>query len=294
MSYLADELKERGNKAFREGNYQEAQDLYTQAVQKYSRNPLIFTNRANVRLKLQNWDGAVNDCLKSIEVTGPNDSTHKAFYFLAQAQLALHHPHEALSSALTAYEQVLHPAPGAKISPRDIETFSSFVLRCKKAKFTARDRERLRRQGDLRAELEETLETNKKRELDDVSHQLESGVFAQVEATERNAEIQSNFEHKVAELRALFAAVDPEHYKPREIPDHLIDMITFEPMHDPVITKNGHSYERATIYEHLKHSPMDPLTREPLTIDELRSNFGLKAACDEFWESGAREWTVDW
>lgn len=70
--------------------------------------------------------------------------------------------------------------------------------------------------------------------------------------------------------------------------------ITFEPMHDPVMTRNGHSYERATIYEHLKRSKTDPLTREPLTVDELRPNFGLKAACDEFWESGASDWIIDW
>lgn len=76
-SYQADQLKEQGNQAFRQGSYQEAEDLYTQAVQKYSRNPLIFTNRANARLKLQKWEGAVNDCLKSIEITGPNGQNHK-------------------------------------------------------------------------------------------------------------------------------------------------------------------------------------------------------------------------
>jgi STIP1 family protein 1 len=213
---------------------------------------------------------------------------------VAQAQLALHHPHEALSSALMAYEQVLHPAPATKISPRDMETFSAFVLKCKKAKFAVRDRERLRRQGNLRAELEEVFEASKQRDLDDVSRQLETMSIGQVEATERNEEIQSNFDRKTSDLRILFAAANPANQKPREIPDHLVDMITFEPMHDPVITKNGHSYERATIYEHLKRSPTDPLTRDPLTIDDLRSNFGLKAACDEFWESGASEWVTDW
>ena len=90
MSYLADQLKEKGNDAFRKGEYIEAEDLYTQAVQKYSRNPLIFTNRANVRLKLQRWDGAVNDCLKSIEITGPNGQNHKAFYFLGKAGSMCH------------------------------------------------------------------------------------------------------------------------------------------------------------------------------------------------------------
>ena len=209
--------------------------------------------------------------------------------------MALHHPHEALSSALTAYDQVRYPlSPAAKISPKDLETFSAFVLKCKKAKFSIRDRDRLRRQGDLRAELEETLETNKQRDLDDVSRQLENLTLGQVEASERNQEIMLNFDNKIAELKTVFAIVDPANHKPREIPDHLIDMITFEPMHDPVMTKMGHSYERATIYEHLKRSPTDPLTRDPLRMDDLRNNFGLKAACDEFWESGASEWIIDW
>src|ERR1700753_1813891 len=86
MSYLADQLKEQGNIAFRNGEFVEAEDYYTQAIQKYSRNPLIFTNRANVRLKLQRWDGVVNDCLKSIEITGANGQNHKAFYFLGKAE----------------------------------------------------------------------------------------------------------------------------------------------------------------------------------------------------------------
>ncbi|KAM0708180.1 hypothetical protein Q7P35_004830 [Cladosporium inversicolor] len=298
----ADALKAQGNTAFKNGDFALAEDFYTQAVQRFSRNPLLFTNRANARLKLQRWEGAVNDCLKSIEISnaaggstgGRVPQNHKAYYFLAQAQLSLHHPNEALSSALTAYEQVREPAPTTKTSPKDLETFSAFVLTCKKAKFAVRDRDRERRQGGLRAEFEDTLERNKQRDLDEVSRSLQTGEMGQVEAYERNQEILSNFESKCQELRSVFALADPANHKPREIPDHLVDMITFEPMHDPVMTRNGHSYERATIYEHLKRSKTDPLTREPLTIAELRPNFGLKAACDEFWESGASDWIIDW
>ncbi|KAM0718955.1 hypothetical protein Q7P37_006027 [Cladosporium fusiforme] len=312
MAHLADALKEQGNKAFKNGDFLEAEDFYTQAVQKFSRNPLLFTNRANARLKLQRWEGAVNDCLKSIEVSGKGVQNHKAYYFLDQEAnatftqpgvvlntailllLSLHHPNEALSSALTAYDQVRNPAPTTKTSPKDLETFSAFVLKCKKAKFSVRDRDRLRRQGDLRAEFENTLELNKQRDLDEVSRDLQEGMLGQVEAYERNQEVMSNFEGKVNELRSVFALADPTNQKPREIPDHLIDMITFEPMHDPVMTINGHSYERSTIYEHLKRSKTDPLTREPLSMNDLRPNYGLKAACDEFWESGASDWIIDW
>lgn len=84
----ADALKERGNAAFKTGDFAAAEDFYTQAVQKFSRNPLLFTNRANARLKLQRWEGAVNDCLKSIEISNANSAgraqNHKAYYFLGE------------------------------------------------------------------------------------------------------------------------------------------------------------------------------------------------------------------
>lgn len=295
-AHQAHQLKEKGNLLFRDSDYTGAEDLYTQAIQRYSRNPLIFTNRANTRLKLHKYEAAVNDCLKSIEILGPNAQNHKAWYFLAQAQLALNHPNEALASALKAYEQVKTPvSAAAKIGARDLEAFGEFVLRCKKAKFGARERERLRRQGDLCAEVEELLDGRRKREVGEVERRLEEREVGAVEAGERREEIDAAFERKVGDLKAVFAAAGSSGMeKKREIPDYLVDMVTFEVMHDPVMTKNGHSYERATIVEHLKRSPTDPLTREPLTVADLRSNYGLKAACDEFWESGASEWLVDW
>lgn len=85
-SLQADVLKTRGNTAFKNGDFVEAEELYTQAVQKFSGNPLLFTNRANARLKLQRWEGAVNDCLKSIEVSGKGQN-HKAYYFLGKSDL---------------------------------------------------------------------------------------------------------------------------------------------------------------------------------------------------------------
>ena len=217
-SYAAEQLKDKGNLAFRNGSYAEAEDFYTQAIQKYSRNPLIFTNRANARLKLQQWDGAVNDCLKSLEITtaaGGGGHNHKANYFLAQAQLALHHPHEALSSALTAYEQVRDPKPNAKIGPRDLEVFSAFVLKCKKAKFAVRDRERLRRQGDLRAELEGLLEERRQREVEAVAGLLERGEIGQVEAS-----VWISF----LSLSSLFSTIA---FFPRSISDHPPQSLSF-------------------------------------------------------------------
>jgi chromatin segregation and condensation protein Rec8/ScpA/Scc1 (kleisin family) len=187
----------------------------------------------------------------------------------AQAQLSLHHPNEALSSALTAYEQVRDPAPTTKTSPKDLETFSSFVLKCKKAKFSLRDRDRERRQGGLRAEFEDTLERNKQQDLDEVSRELQMGTMGQVEAYERNQEILAHFESKVGELRSVFALADPANHKPREIPDHLVDMVNriFFP-------RNPDSNAKDTAIDHLRahaRPSNDPQRALVRTIDHLRT-----------------------
>ena len=78
----------------------------------------------------------------------------------------------------------------------------------------------------------------------------------------------------------------------QEVPDYLIDHITFAIMHDPVVTKNGQSYDRSSILEHLRRSQTDPLTREPLRVEDLRPNLALKEACAQFLEENG--WAVDW
>ncbi len=62
-----------------------------------------------------------------------------------------------------------------------------------------------------------------------------------------------------------------------EEPDELCDPITFNIIHQPVITPSGHIYEEKTIREHLAHAQTDPLNNKPLTATKLR-------ACPEFKE----------
>jgi tetratricopeptide (TPR) repeat protein len=77
--YQAEQLKTAGNARFKEGDYEGAETFYSQAIQKNSHNPLLFTNRANARLKLERWEGVIDDCLKSIEILKEN---MKAFFYL--------------------------------------------------------------------------------------------------------------------------------------------------------------------------------------------------------------------
>ena len=114
-----------------------------------------------------------------------------------------------------------------------------------------------------------------------------------MESQEQKTERKEEWEKKVSDLRTAFALSDPSNLQKREVPDYLVDGITFEIMHDPVVTRNGRSYERATLIEHLKRSPTDPLTREPLRIEDLRPNISLKEACEEFMTANSG-WVYDW
>lgn len=64
---------------FKDGEYKEAEQAYSLAIQKYSQNPLIYTNRAFARLKLGDYEGVIDDCLHSIGLLPEN---MKAFYYL--------------------------------------------------------------------------------------------------------------------------------------------------------------------------------------------------------------------
>lgn len=206
----------------------------------------------------------------------------------------MHHPNEALASALRAYDQLLHPpTPEAAKAANNLSLASAFVLKCKKAKFAARERERLLRRGDVLAELEELLEQKKRASLSETEKQLQEGQIGVVEAADRRQEVLDTAEKKMDELRSVFAVADPTNHSAREVPDYLVDTITFEVMHDPVVTKTGHSYERATLLEHLKRSPTDPLTRETLTAKDLRPNIALRQTLEEFWKT-AGSWAVEW
>ncbi|KAL8803805.1 MAG: hypothetical protein Q9182_002937 [Xanthomendoza sp. 2 TL-2023] len=284
MSARALELKEEGNKYFQNGDFKNAELLYGRAIQQDSRNPKLFTNRAMTRIRLQSWESCIDDCLRSIELD-TTTANMKGYYYLAQAQLALKHPNEALSSALTAYDQCL------KTHSSSTRSVSELVLQAKKEKWEARERERIRRRSSLLRELEDALQRMKHADLRTIDIEYQ-GRENSTDAREEREEVEDTWRRKIEELRSVFALADPTNLSPRSVPDYLIDNISFSIMHDPVLTKNGSSYDRSTILEHLKRSHTDPLTREPLTLADLRPNLALKQACAEFLERNG--WAVDY
>lgn len=248
MFSQSDNLKEQGNTAFRCSDFVLAEAKYTAAITLCPSNPLLYTNRALARLKLQRWESAVDDCLTSIDITNTSardngkgiSDNYKAWYYLAQAQLALHRPREAVASALCAYEQVLRSPEGVvtgnggnwkkKTVAANVGTISAFVVECKRAKFAAGERERARKRGEVLGEVEEALEVRKRGELSDLEEKLIRDEIGVVEADEARREVLEQARRRVEEVRLVFAVADPEQRPVREVPDFLVDTITFEIM----------------------------------------------------------------
>jgi len=107
------------------------------------------------------------------------------------------------------------------------------VLKCKKAKWDDRQKRRLHDRSELLRDLEAKLEKDMKAELDDILAQAEQGTIGQVEAAEERQSVEKAAREKIDELRTVFAIAHPDVLDRREVPDYLVDQISFEIMHDP-------------------------------------------------------------
>ena len=65
-------------------------------------------------------------------------------------------------------------------------------------------------------------------------------------------------------------------------PEEYLCPITLVIMTDPVIGSDGRSYERAAITQWLRSNPHSPLTREPMTLSSLKTNYALKSAIERY------------
>lgn len=280
------EFKEKGNKCFGAGDYHGAEDLYTKAINYDPTNPLLYTNRAMALLKLHSYAEVITDSLHAISLLEYRD-TMKAHFQLAQAQIALNHQADALKNAKIAHELCVEEIHAGGKGGSSIGPITELVLKCKKEDWENRENERLKTRNGLLYELEDALREKMNSELQRLHEKGNPD-------SESVAKVTRKYDDKLGELRSTFeiANLMNSEDKRRKVPDWCIDDITFSVMYDPVVTKTGQSYDRSSIMEHLKRSKTDPLTREPLRLEDLRPNLALRQACEEFLNENG--WAVEW
>lgn len=280
---MAFALKEQGNEYFKAGQYKEAESYYGQAISVRSNDPKLFQNRALTRIRLSDWPGAEQDSRKAIEL---DLSSMKAHYYLAQALLQMRHVQEAHQEGLRAYCMCIDTKDSSS------EVVSQFVLRAKQAVWEVKEKERLRDLNSTLGSVEGLLEERLDADLKEAESRYLRKEIGEMGWGEEVAELRRDFETQRREVRSAFAHAEKPDTQERIVPDWMVDPITFEVMHDPVITPSGVSYERVALLKHLSNSGLDPLTRTKLSESMLVSNVGLKNACAEFLEKNG--WAVDW
>ncbi|KAI1638644.1 U-box domain-containing protein [Biscogniauxia mediterranea] len=270
-THRSTQLKEEGNSYFQSGNFVGAESLYSKAIIADDTNPSLYTNRAMARLRLGLYDSAISDCNSCLKLSGGN---MKAYFVLSQCQLAIHDYDGALDSALQAHRLC------AETNDKSLAAVTNQVLRCKKSRWDEMEKKRTREGQELENEVIALMQ----REREDMVNSCTTDLDRK--------QVEEEWDQKINLMKATFEKSRKASEQRREVPDWAIDDISFGIMVDPVMTKTGKSYERASIMEHLRRHPTDPLTREPLQPHELRPNLGLKQACEEFLEQNG--WAVDW
>ncbi|KAJ5229318.1 hypothetical protein N7489_010026 [Penicillium chrysogenum] len=284
---MAQELKAKGNELFKAGDYIGAEDFFSQAIQKNPHDATFFTNRAATRTKLAKWAGVEHDARAAIEIYGlKNPVALKSQCYLAQALLGLQRPQEAHDVASDAYQQSL----AAKSAQS--KNLSQTVLRAKQQIWAARETARVRELNETLGSVEALVEADVTRALAELQGRLERGEIGEVGFGEDQKALREDADAKIRNLREAFRVASKGEIQERVVPDYLIDGITFEIMHDPVITPSGVSFDRLGITKYVEKAGVDPLTRAPISVHDLRNNHALKSASEEFLAKNG--WAVDW
>ncbi|XP_072337852.1 E3 ubiquitin-protein ligase CHIP isoform X2 [Scyliorhinus torazame] len=272
-SLTAQELKEQGNRLFLSRKYQEAAASYSKAI---NRNPSVavyYTNRALCYVKMQQFDKAVSDCKHALEL---DSQSVKAHFFLGQCQLEMENYDEAIGNLQRAYNL----AKEQRLNFGD--DIPSALRMAKKKRWNSIEDKRIQQENDLHDYLTKLILSEKEREMEQCKRKHCEENMDDCRTQMEIAKIEAKHDKYMNEMDDLFSQVD-EKRKKRDIPDYLCGKISFELMREPCITPSGITYDRKDIEEHLQRvGHFDPVTRSPLTQEQLIPNLAMKEVIDAF------------
>lgn len=277
VNMSAVELKTQGNKYFALRNYDSAASCYTKAIIKSPTTPTFYTNRSLCYLKLKNWEAAIQDCRKALDL---DRISVKGHFFMGQALVEIGLYDEATTSLNRAHEL----AKEQKLNFGD--EITGALRMAKRKRWNVIENERIKEEIELQTYLGRLIKEDSERQRDSV---LQSEVDDSVDDTISSIDEEQEKRHK--EVNDLFAQLDVRR-KTRDVPDYLCGKISFELMRDPVITPSGITYDKKDIVEHLQRvGHFDPVTRADLKQDQLIPNLAMKEVMDIYLEENP--WAED-
>lgn len=276
----AEDFKNDGNAAFKDGKYAKAITAYTLAINKSNgKIAKYFTNRAVAKLRAQkdsdDLESIIDDCERAKGLSTSQDLIlMKAHRYCGEAQLELGRANEAYSSLVKAFRIAVREKDPS------VENIRDKLMEARKARWERLEKIRIEEESTLGKKLRTLIESER-----DLRVQQAQGDQSKID------EANGNADDSLQSLDKLLQRSD-DRSRPREVPDHFICPISLALFADPVITPSGRSYERTAIMQHLKTHPFDPLTREPLIASKIFDNICLRNACEDFLKHN--DWVVDY
>lgn len=196
------------------------------------------------RFNLGNHDGVVSDCNACIAA---NPKSVKAHYFLSKSLSALGDHQTASEEAATAY------AVCRDISEdKSLAMTHDWVLQCRTERWRSAERARVREYRDLEAEVLALLA----RDRDET---VASGDSSEVDKTT----VWEESDKKMSQIRDIFEKARKDEDKAREVPQWLMDDITFDVITDPVIVRVSFLNVQIRILTHHRLIPVDHTSAPP-------------------------------
>ncbi|KAI8340431.1 E3 ubiquitin-protein ligase CHIP-like protein [Chlamydoabsidia padenii] len=267
----AENHKALGNRLFAEHRYEDAIKEYSTAIIKDSTKCVYYTNRALCYSKLEQYDQAIIDTRKAIDLDG---TAVKAYYLLGQALMEKRQYNEALTKLKKAYELAMQQ------KVRYINDILQALLTARKKKWDGDEVKRLEREWELLRYVKGLVENERTRQLEQVK-----------DDTDKLEEINYNSDERLAAIQEVFKQ-SQTHPRP-PLPQAYLDPISFNVIHDPCITPDGITYERHSLLDHFaKNGHFDPITRSPCTEKDLIPNLSLRESIEDFLKDNG--WAADY
>ncbi|XP_027703173.1 tetratricopeptide repeat protein 12 isoform X2 [Vombatus ursinus] len=109
---LANALKEKGNEAFLKGDYRMAVQHYSEGLKKLKDMKVLYTNRAQAYIKLEEYEKALVDCDWALKC---DENSTKAYFHMGKAHLAL----KNYSMSRQCYQKILEINPKLQTQVKD-------------------------------------------------------------------------------------------------------------------------------------------------------------------------------
>ncbi|XP_052780045.1 E3 ubiquitin-protein ligase CHIP-like [Mya arenaria] len=269
------DLKEQGNRLFSARKFDEAIGCYSKAIVKNPYTATYFTNRALCYIKLKQWENAVQDCRRSLEL---DKLLIKGHYFMGLALTEQLHHDEAIASLKRAHDL----AKDAKKNFGD--DITSALRHAKRKRWNQLEEKRIQQEIELQSYLNKLIREDMERRRLTVMESAEQEGLSNDECDKSIRTFEEEQDRKMAEVNDLFAQVEEKRQK-RDVPDCLCGRISFELMRDPVITPSGITYDKKDILEHLQRvGHFDPVTRTDLNQSQLIPNLAMKEVIEHYLE----------